>query len=123
MELINKNGDKFDVSEERFLEVSAATILMEESFTDSDGTPEEFLERASLLCPTPTYLNRTTDTTFLGNAIFVGIGMYGQDFVKKMLENPVAADMVFALFNYTLSIMDIVNSIQNDTDEIEKDNN
>ena len=123
MELINKNGDKFDVSEERFLEVSAATILMEESFTDSDGTPEEFLERASLLCPTPTYLNRTTDTTFLGNAIFVGIGMYGQDFVKKMLENPVATDMVFALFNYTLSIMDIVNSIQNDTDEIEKDNN
>lgn len=123
MELINKNGTKFDVSEEKFLEVSAATILMEESFTDSENTPDEFLERARLLIPTPTYLNRTTDTTFLGNAIFIGIGMYGQDFVKKMLENPIAADMVFALFNYTLSIMDIVNCMQNDTDEIEKDSN
>lgn len=110
MILTNMNGEEFNVTEERYLEVSAATILLEESFDQFNGTPEEFLERAHLLVPTPIYLNRTTETTFLGNAVFVGIGMYGQDFIRKMLSTEIPEDLVFSLFNYTLSIMDILNA-------------
>jgi hypothetical protein len=109
MVLTNVNGTEFEMTEEKYLEVSAATILLEESFDQFDGTPDEFLERAHLLVPTPTYLNRTVETTFLGNAIFVGIGMYGQDFIKKMLSTEIPEDLIFSLFNYTLSIMDILN--------------
>lgn len=117
MILTNKNGTEFKVEEDKYLEVSAATILLEESFNDYDGTPDEFLERAHLLVPTPTYLDRTTDTTFLGNSIFVGIGMYGHDFIKKILSLDVSEDLVFSLFNYTLSIIDILNAATDNMDK------
>ena len=118
MTLINKNGTTFEVTEETYLEVSAATILLEESFTNYEGTPEEFLERAHTFVPTPTYLDRNTDTNFLGNAIFIGIGMYGQDFIRKILSTEAPENLIFSLFNYTLSVLDMLNAT---IDQLPKD--
>lgn len=109
MELKNKNGDVFTVTEDKALEVSAATLLLEESFENYDGTPDEFLERAHTLVPTPTFLDRNTDTTWLGNAVFIGIGTYGHELIRKIKNTPVSEDLIFSLFNYTLSLLDIVN--------------
>lgn len=119
MILTNKNNEDFTVTEEQFLEVSAATILLEESFDQFEGTPEQFLDKAELLIPSPTFLGRSTDTTLLGNSVFVGIGEYGRDFIKKMLLNdPERIElMITSLFHYTLSLIDILNATDN-TDRI-----
>lgn len=112
--LNNKNGTEFNVTEEQFLEISAATVLLEESFDQFDGTPDEFLAKADMLLPNPTFLGRTTDTTLLGNSVFIGIGKYGRDFVKKMLVNdPERTElMVTSLFHYTLSLLDVLNNME-----------
>lgn len=117
MELKNKNNEIFNVDEEKALEVSAATLLLEESFENYEGTPDEFLERAHTLVPTPTYLERNTDTTWLGNAIFIGIGTYGHEFIRKIKSTPVSEDLIFSLFNYTLSLLDILNVMSENKDE------
>lgn len=107
--LPNKNGQEFTLTEEQFLEIQAATILLEETFTEFEGTPEQFLEKAKALCPNPTYLNRTEETTFLGNAVFIGIGNYGMQFVEKILMSEAPKNAILALFNYTLSLIDLLN--------------
>ena len=107
--LPNKSGKQFDLTEEMFLEIQAATILLEENFTEFEGTPEQFLDKAKKICPDPVYLARTTDTTFLGNAIFIGIGNYGMQFVEKLLISDAPKNAILALFNYTLSLIDMLN--------------
>lgn len=107
--LPNKNGQEFTLTEEMFLEIQAATILLEENFTEFDGTPEQFLDKASKICPDPVYLNRNTDTVFLGNAVFIGIGNYGMQFVEKLLMSDAPKNAILALFNYTLSLIDMLN--------------
>lgn len=107
--LPNKNGQEFSITEEMFLEIQAATILLEENFTEFEGTPEQFLDRAKKICPDPVYLNRTTDTVFLGNAVFVGIGNYGMQFVEKILMSDAPKNAILAFFNYTLSLIDMLN--------------
>lgn len=107
--LPNKSGEEFSLTEEMFLEIQAATILLEENFTEFEGTPEQFLDKAKKLCPDPVYLNRNTDTVFLGNAVFVGIGNYGMQFVEKLLMSDAPKNAILALFNYTLSLIDMLN--------------
>lgn len=107
--LPNKNGEEFNLTEEMFLEIQAATILLEENFTEFEGTPEQFLDKAKKICPDPVYLNRTTDTVFLGNAVFIGIGNYGMQFVEKLLMSDAPKNAILALFNYTLSLIDMLN--------------
>ena len=121
MELENKNGVKFNLTEEMFLDVSAASLLLEQSFTDFEGTPEDFIEMAKLQVPQPMFLDRTEESLLLGNSIFVGILTYGKDFVEKMLKVEDPTSVVFSLFNYFLQTIDVLskdsyNSIESEDD-------
>lgn len=110
MELENKSG-KYTLTEEEFIELQAATLMLEESFTDVDETPEDFIKRADLLVPTPTHFDRTVESTTLGNAVFVAIGKYGIDFIEKMLKSNTAKYQIHTLFDYTMNIIDVLNGI------------
>lgn len=111
MELENKKGEKFVIDEEKFIELQAATLMLGESFIDSEDTVDSFIERADTLVPTPKRFNRTTESTTLGNAIFVGIGKYGIDFIDKILLADTAKYSVHALFDYTMNLIDVLNMI------------
>ena len=121
MELENKNGVKFNLTEEMFLDVSAASLFLEQSFTDFEGTPEDFIEMAKLQVPQPMFLDRTEESLLLGNSIFVGILTYGKDFVEKMLKVEDPTSVIFSLFNYFLQTIDVLskdsyNSIESEDD-------
>lgn len=111
MEIENKKGEKFELTEEKFIELQAATLMLSESFMDSEDTPESFINRADTLVPTPTRFNRTTESTTLGNAIFVGIGKYGIEFIDKLLSTETAKYSIHALFDYTMNLIDVLNMI------------
>lgn len=106
MELENKNGVKFNLTEEEFLDVSAAGLLLEQSFIDFEGEPKDFIELAKLQVPQPMFLDRTEESLLLGNSIFIGICTYGKDFIDKMLKVDDPTTVVFSLFNYSLQMID-----------------
>lgn len=112
MELENKNKEKFTLTEEQFIELQAATIMLEESFTEFSGTPEQFVDKANTLVPTPRRFNRTVESTTLGNAVFVGIGKYGIDFIEKLLLTETAKYQINALFDYTMNLIDVLNNME-----------
>ena len=111
MEIENKKGEKFSINEEKFIELQAATLMLGESFIDSEDTVDSFIERADTLVPTPRRFNRTTESTTLGNAVFMGIGKYGIDFIDKLLTTDTAKYSIHALFDYTMNLIDVLNII------------
>lgn len=113
MILENKNGVEFDLTEEEFLDVSAAGLLLEQSFTEFEGTPSDFVEMAKLQVPNPQFLDRTQESLLLGNSVFMGIGTYGKYFVDKMLKTEDPTSIIFSLFNYTLSLIDTIAVLEN----------
>lgn len=123
MELENKNGVKFNLTEEEFLDISAASLLLEQSFVDFDGEPKDFIELAKLQVPQPMFLDRTEESLLLGNSVFIGICTYGKDFIDKLLKVNDPTSIVFSLFNYTLQMIDSLSKDSYNNVESEDDNN
>ena len=44
--------------------------------------------------------------------------MYGQDFIRKILSTEAPENLIFSLFNYTLSVLDMLNAT---IDQLPKD--
>lgn len=124
MKLENKNGVEFDLTEEEFLDVSAAGLLLEQSFMEFEGTPQDFIEVAKLKVPEPQFLDRNQETLLLGNSIFIGILTYGKEFIDKMLKTEDSTTVVFSLFNYVLELIDsLTNSDKDSYNETESEVN
>lgn len=123
MELENKNGVKFNLTEEEFLDISAASILLEQSFTDFDGEPKDFLELAKLQVPQPMFLDRTQDSLLLGNSVFIGILTYGKAFIEKLLKVDDPTTVLFSYFNFSLQMIDSLSKDSYNNVESEEDVN
>lgn len=123
MELENKNGVKYTLTEEEFLDISAAGLMLEQSFTDFEGSPSDFIESAKLQVPQPMFLDRTEESLLLGNSIFIGILTYGKDFIEKMLATEDSTSIVFSLFNYFLQTIDTLSNDSYNNVESEEDDN
>lgn len=123
MELENKNGVKYTLTEEEFLDISAAGLMLEQSFTDFEGSPSDFIESAKLQVPQPMFLDRTEESLLLGNSIFIGILTYGKDFIEKMLDTEDPTSIVFSLFNYFLQTIDTLSKDSYNNVESEEDDN
>jgi len=121
MEVVNKNGDKFNLSEGDFIKLSAATILLEKTFTEYEGTVDKFFEEAEVFAGEKGWLPQDTDTLMIGNAVFVGILTYGKTFVDKMLSTDTAGDQVFCLFNYAMLIANELERVKLETADKQED--
>lgn len=105
MIVVNKLGQKEEVSQDQFNKILATEAILEVEFKDFEGTLEEYYNKAKDVIGEPQYPSVGPEGLVLGSALFTGLREYGAGFVTELLKKSDARDYILYLLIFLSETM------------------